>query len=94
MSNAEDPVRATDLGEGRDQVLAGHFLRGHAGSTAYHLAVEHGAQWDPLLAIDRARHTLQSFRKHYSRGVHPRVAAAFARHPRKVELRFEEAARL
>ena len=68
--------------------------RGHAGSIAYHLAVEHGAMWDPLLGVDRARHTLASFRKHYSRGVHPRVAAAYARHKHRAKLRFEEAARL
>ena len=79
--------------DGQDQ-LAGRFLRGHAGSVAYTLAVEGGAHWDPLLGVDRARYTLDSFQKSYSRGVAPRLRAQFERHPKKQILRFEEAARL
>jgi hypothetical protein len=74
--------------------LAGHFLRGHAGSIAYELAVHEGAHWDPLLGVDRARHTLGSFLKHYSRGVAPRIVTAFRRHEHRETLRFEEASRL
>ena len=74
--------------------LAGRFLRGHAGSIAYELAVHEGAHWDPLLGVDRARHTLGSFLKHYSRGVAPRIVAAFRRHEHRETLRFEEASRL
>lgn len=77
-----------------EAAVSGHFLRGHAGSVAYTLAVHEGAGWDPLLGVDRARHTLASFQKHYSRGVVPRLVAVFRKHPRRKLLRFEEAARL
>ena len=90
VHSGEEPGRSTD----NSDTLAGHFLRGHAGSVAYSLAVEYGAGWDPLLGIDRARHTLTSFQKHYQRGVHPRLSAAFTSHKYQNELRFEEAARL
>ena len=73
---------------------AGHFLRGHAGSIAYTLAVECGATWEKTLCIERARHTIKSFMKNYCRGVVPRLRAAFTAHPQKEQLRFEEAARL
>ena len=74
--------------------LAGHFLRGHAASVAYYLATQHGASWCPFLGIDRARHTVESFMKNYSRGVHPALVARFLTHKHKASLRFEEAARL
>ena len=74
--------------------LAGHFLRGHSGSLAYFLAVEHGASWNPMLGIDRARHTINSFFSSYARGVALRISAAFNKHPHKDKLRFETAARL
>ena len=74
--------------------LAGHFMRGNAGSVAYYLAVKHGAMWDPMVAVDRARHTLNSFFNSYARGVIPRLAAAFDKHPNKLQLRFESASRL
>ena len=84
---------ADTVNKGRDR-LAGHFLRGHAGSTAFTMAVHHGGQWDPLLGVSRARHTLQSFEGPYSRRVAPRLIAAFERHRYKRKLRFEEASRL
>jgi hypothetical protein len=89
-------VKTTESAKTEDEgeTLAGHFLRGHAGSIAYSLAVYEGASWDPLLGIDRARHTLASFQKSYSRGIAPRLEAQFRQHSRKAELRFEEAARL
>ena len=74
--------------------VAGHFLRGHAGSVAYTLATEAGATWDPMTCINRARHTLPSFFKNYFRGVVRRLRVAFDKHPHKTQLRFEEAARL
>ena len=77
-----------------EAAVAGHFLRGHAGSVAYTLAVAEGAGWDPMLGVDRARHTLASFKKSYARGVVPRLTAAFRSHRRRGKLRFEEAARL
>lgn len=77
-----------------EAALSGHFLRGHAGSVAYTLAVHEGAGWDPMLGVDRARHTLASFQKNYSRGVAPRLVAVFRLHKKKGQLRFEEAARL
>ena len=80
--------------EDKADALAGHFLRGHAGSVAYTLATVEGASWDPMLGVDRARHTLVSFQRSYSRGVVPRLIAAFNRHSRKGKLRFEEASRL
>jgi len=76
------------------QSLAGHFVRGHAGSVAYTPAVEHGASWDPLIGPDRARHTLDSFYKSYSRGVVQRLVSSFLSHRNKAELRFESASRL
>ena len=82
--------RATENGD----ILAGHFLRGHAGSVAYTLAVQAGASWDPLLGVDRARHTLHSFQANYSRGITPRLLVQFEKHPNRKLLRFEEAARL
>ena len=86
---------ASGAGGGAGEVkLAGHFLRGHAGSVAYTLALAEGAAWEPLLGIDRARHTLASFKRSYSRGVVPRMVVAFNRHSRKGKLRFEEASRL
>ena len=39
------------------QVLAGHFLRGHAESPAYDLACN-GASWTTEEGVNRARHTL------------------------------------
>ena len=74
--------------------MAGHFLRGHAGSVAYTLAMAEGARWDPMLGVDRARHSADSFKKSYSRGMVPRLTAAFRRHKHSGKLRFEEAARL
>ena len=79
---------------GGKTAVAGHFLRGHAGSVAYTLAVAEGADWDAMLGVDRARHTLASFKKSYARGVVPRLTAAFRNHRRRGKLRFEEAARL
>ena len=49
--------------------LAGHFLRGHAGSIAYTLAMECGATWAKTLCIERVRHTITSFMKNYCRGI-------------------------
>ena len=87
--------KARGAGGGAGEVkLAGHFLRGHAGSVAYTLALAEGAAWGPLLGVDRARHTLASFKKSYARGVVPRLVAAFRRHKHRSKLRFEEAARL
>jgi hypothetical protein len=73
--------------------LAGHFLRGHAGSVAFVLAETHGAAWEASEGIDRARHTLNSFFTSYMRGVVERIRRAFDNAPNKAELRFEEAAR-
>ena len=53
-----------------------------------------GASWDPLLGVDRARHTLDSFKKSYSRGASPRLIAAFGKHRERRVLRFEEGSRL
>ena len=78
----------------QNDTLAGHFLRGHAGSVAYTLATTAGASWDPLLGVDRARHTFKSFKKSYSRGASPRLIAAFNAHSAKGKLRFEEGSRL
>ena len=74
--------------------LAGHFLRGHAGSIAFTLAMECGATWQKTLCVERAGHTIASFKRNYCRGVVPRLRVAFESHKRKRELRFEEAARL
>jgi hypothetical protein len=76
------------------ETLAGHFLRGHAGSVAYTLAIVADAPWSSSLGVDRARHTLNSFLKHYSRGVVPRLVSAYRQHPHSRQLRFEEASRL
>jgi len=76
--------------------LAGHFLRGHAGSIAYVLATQRGASWEADEGINRARHTMNSFFKNYLRGVSMRLLAAFDAIPQQLKelLRFEEAARL
>ena len=77
------------------QQLSGHFVRGHAGSIAYELAINHGASWESTEGVDRARHTLQSFFANYLRGVVPRLKMAFdALRAYKRELRLEEALRL
>ena len=85
-----------DGGNKEGAKLSGHFLRGHAGSIAYVLALHHGASWSPTLGIDRARHTMASFIRSYFRGVSRRLTAAFDALPRnlRVLLRFEEASRL
>ena len=90
VSATGDNEKAKD---GKD-TLAGHFLRGHAGSVAYVLACEENAQWDSFLGVDRARHTLEAFQKNYSRGICPRMRMAFRQHVHKEKLRFEEASRL
>ena len=75
--------------------LSGHFIRGHAGSIAYELAINHGAAWESTEGIDRARHTMASFFKSYLRGVVPRLVMAFnALKQYKRVLRLEEALRL
>ena len=55
----------TDGGDDTKQRLAGHFLRGHAGSVAYDFACD-GATWGVDEGINRARHyyrrTSSSFR--------------------------------
>jgi hypothetical protein len=72
--------------------LGGHYLRGHSGSVAYTLACcPGGACWDASLGIDRARHTLASFKKYYSRGVCPRMLQIFLRHPLRSRMFFETA---
>jgi hypothetical protein len=88
------PVSHHDDGKDTEATLAGHFLRGHAASIAYTLAVQYGASWDAMLGVDRARHTLQSFFKSYSRGTVVRLISAFSKHKSKKNLRFESAARL
>lgn len=94
VTKADSPAQAKGAQKREEGQLAGHFLRGHAGSVAYTLALSEGATWDPLLGIDRARHTLESFKKSYARGVVPRLMTAFRSHDNKSQLRFEEAARL
>lgn len=86
--------KSEDPGVGENKKVAGHFLRGHAGSVAYTLASECGATWDPMLCVARARHTIASFMKSYCRNVVRRLKVAFEKHPKKIELRFEEASRL
>ena len=90
-----------DVGDDEDTTapervkLSGHFVRGHAGSIAYELAINHGASWESTEGVDRARHTLQSFFANYLRGVVPRLKMAFdALRAYKRELRLEEALRL
>ena len=85
----QNPTRQRNV-----EQLAGHFLRGHAGSVAYVLAYKENAQWDSFLGVDRARHTLEAFQKNYSGGICPRLRMAFRQHVHKEKLRFEEASRL
>ena len=89
MKQADYKVK-TNEDDGKEhnssETLAGHFLRGHAGGVAYYLSVENGANWGPMLGIDRARHTLNSFFSSYARGVCIRLSTAFDNHPRKSEL--------
>jgi len=73
--------------------LAGHFMRGQAGSTAYDLA-HAGASWEDTEGIGRARHSAAPFFKHHHRQTLRRLLVAFDQHPKKTHLRFEEAARL
>ena len=87
----ERPGRANVNGRGK---LAGHFLRGHAGSIIYTLALECGASWDAMDCVSRARHTIASFLKSYCRNVTRRLKEAFKGHPKKAQMRFEEASRL
>ena len=87
--DAEEPEYAETT-----EVLAGHVLRGNAGSTAYYLALNYGAPWNVMHGIDRARHSLNSFFKSYARGVCMRLAAAYNAHPHKHDLKFEGATRL
>ena len=77
-----------------EQVLAGHFMRGNAGSTAYYLAMDYGAPWGCMHGIDRARHSINSFFNSYARGVCKRLAAAYEKHPHRTQLHFEGASRL
>ena len=73
------------------QVLAGHFLRGHAASLAYDLACN-GASWTTEEGVNRARHTLQTFFKNYYRRTVPRLLIAFqCKLDEEKDLRFEEA---
>ena len=67
----------TDRGEDTPQRLAGHFLRGHAGSVAYDLACD-GATWGMDEGVNRARHTLKVFFKSYYRRTSNRQRLAFA----------------
>ena len=79
---------------GRSVHLAGHFLRGHAGSLALDLAY-HGATWRTDEGINRARHTFPTFFKSYYRATVKRHVIAFqAVQATGVQLRFEEAALL
>ena len=80
-----------DRGEDTPQRLAGHFLRGHAGSVAYDLACD-GATWGMDEGVNRARHTLKVFFKSYYRRTSNRQRLAFAVAKSKgKQLRFEEA---
>jgi hypothetical protein len=80
-------------GEKEGSRLSGHFLRGHAGSIAYTLAMSHGASWGATEGVDRARHALPPSLKSYSRGVTPRLVIAFNSAKNKRELGLEEALR-
>ena len=81
----------TDRGDDTPQRLAGHFLRGHAGSIAYDFACD-GATWAMDEGINRARHTLKVFFKSYYRRTNNRQRLAFAVAKSKgKQLRFEEA---
>jgi hypothetical protein len=74
-----------------EEKLAAHFLRGHAGSLSHELTSLEGATWSSSLHLDRARHSARTFHSNYSRGLVQRVRQAFRVHPRKSQLRFEEA---
>ena len=77
-----------------DTKLAGHFLRGHAGSLAYDL-YKMGSTWPSDEGINRARHTFSTFFKNYYRATNRRTVLSYAAaRERGKKLRFEEAARL
>ena len=77
-----------------DTKLAGHFLRGHAGSLAYDL-YKMGSTWPSDEGINRARHTFNTFFKNYYRATNRRTVLSYAAaRERGKKLRFEEAARL
>ena len=77
-----------------EQKLAGHFLRGHAGSLAYDL-YKLGSTWPSDEGINRARHTFSTFFKNYYRATNRRTIMAYAaKSACGIKLRFEEAARL
>ena len=81
----------SDRGDDTEQRLAGHFLRGHAGSVAYDFAID-GATWSTEEGINRARHTMQVFFKSYYRKTCNRHRLAYAEAKQKgKQLRFEEA---
>ena len=75
-------------------MLAGHVLRGHSASLAFELSKEAGCCWDGSLGVDRARHTLVSFQRSYSRGVAARLRNVYIKHVNRLVLRFEETSRL
>ena len=88
---------ALDSGSQRDdtsEVLAGHVLRGHSASLAFELSRERECVWDGSLGVDRARHTLASFQRSYSRGVAARLRNVYINHANRSVLRFEETSRL
>ena len=98
MNEAGITVASEDANDetGKDSLvkLAGHFLRGHAGSLAFDLA-KNGAHWTSDEGINRARHSFPTFFKNYYRATKPRIIiAAAAAQAQGKKLRFEEASRL
>ena len=91
---ASDAIPKRPLAGESEVHLAGHFLRGHAGSLALDLAY-HGATWRTDEGINRARHTFPTFFKSYYRATVKRHIIAFqAVQAAGIQLRFEEAALL
>ena len=90
----QDTVCALQTRDDSEEVLAGHVLRGHSASLAFELSRVRECCWDRSLGVDRARHTLVSFHRSYSRGVAARLRNVYINHVNRSVLRFEETSRL
>ena len=74
----------------RRHVFAGHCMRGNAASTLDAVHRLGFVRYDATENLIRARHSQETFDKHYKRAVPPRVLAAAASHPRRSELTADE----
>ena len=86
----DDGEDGLDMPFVRRHVYAGHAIRGNAGSVVDAVHRLGAVRYDADEHLQRARHSAETFERHYKRVVPPRVIRAALRHPQHGELTADE----